>query len=78
MENERLFCRVQVARHGEFDFGAGLSKKDGFSSKKCSDRAQVHLFTVGMCQNHVVSDDCCGMLFCAETVLVCHRFALNF
>jgi len=29
MENER----VEVARHGELDFGAGLSKKDGFSWK---------------------------------------------
>jgi len=34
MENERLFRRVEVARHGELDFGAGLSKKEGFSSKK--------------------------------------------
>jgi len=64
-----------VARHGEFDFGAGLSKKDGFSLKKHSDRAQVHLFAVGMCQNHVVSEDCCGTPFCAETVL---SFASNF
>ena len=56
---------------------AGLLRKDGFSSKKRSDRAQV-LFAVGMCQNHVVSDDCCGTPFCAETVLVRHRFASNF
>jgi len=46
--------------------------------KKRSDRAQVHLFAVGMCQNHVVSDDCCGTPFCAETALVRHRFASNF
>ena len=72
------FLSPEVARHGEFDFGAGLSKKDGFSSKKRSDRAQVHLFTVCMCQNHVVSDDCCGTPFCAETVLVRHRFVSNF
>ena len=62
-----------VARHGEFDFRAGLSKKDGFSLKKCSDRAQVHLFTVGMCQNHIISDDYCGTLFCTETALIRHR-----
>jgi len=28
-----IFCRVEVARHGEFYFGAGLSKKYAFSSK---------------------------------------------
>ena len=49
MENKRLFCQVEVARHDKFDFGAGLSKKNGFSLKKHSDRAQVHLFAVGMC-----------------------------
>ena len=46
--------------------------------KKRSDRAQVHLFAVGMYQNHVVLDDCCGMPFCVETALVRHRFASNF
>ena len=60
---------MEVARRGKFDFGAGLSKKNGFSLKKRSDRAQVHLFAVGMCQNHVVSDDCCGTPFCEETAL---------
>jgi len=55
-----------------------LSKKDGFSLKNCSDRAQAHLFAVGMCQNHVVSDDCCGTPFCTETALVRHCFASNF
>ena len=34
MENERLFGPVEAARQGEFDFGADLSKKEGFSSKK--------------------------------------------
>jgi len=34
MENERLFHLVEAARRGEFDFGADLSKKEGFSSKK--------------------------------------------
>ena len=29
MENEQLFRPVEVARQGKFDFGAGLSKKDG-------------------------------------------------
>ena len=77
-ENERLFRPVETARQGEFDFGADLSKKEGFSSKKRSDRAQVHLFAASMCQNHVVSDDCCGTPFCAETALVRHRFASNF
>ena len=46
--------------------------------KKRSDRAQVHLFAVGMCQNHVVSDNCCRTPFCAETALVRHRFASNY
>jgi len=72
MENERLFCRVEVARHGEFDLGVGLAKKDGFSLKKRSDKERVHLFAVGMCQNHVDLDDYCGTPFCAETVLVRH------
>jgi len=45
--------------------------------KKCSDGAQVHPFAVGMCQNHDL-DDCCGMLFCTETVLIRHRSASNF
>ena len=49
MENKRLFCQVEVARHGEIDFGAGLSKRK-VSLKKHSDRAQVHLFAVSMCQ----------------------------
>jgi len=66
MENEQLFCRVEVARHSEFHFGAGLSKKDGFSLKKHSDTAQVRLFAVGMCQNHVNSDDCCGTPFSVQ------------
>ena len=63
MENKRLFCQVEVARHSEFDFRAGLLKKDGFSSKKCSDKAQVHLFAVStsMCQNHVVLE---GKYYC--------------
>ena len=78
MENERLFRPVEAARQGEFDFGADLSKKEGFSLKKRSARAQVHLFAVSMCQNLVVSDDCCGMPFCAETAPVCHRSASNF
>ena len=46
-------CQVEVARYGEFDFGAGLSKKEGFSSRKHSDRAQVHLFVVSMYQNQL-------------------------
>ena len=78
MENERLFCPVEAARQGEFDFGGDLSKKDGFASKKRSDRAQVHLFAVSMCQNHVVSDDCCGTPFCTETAFIRHRSASNF
>ena len=77
MENEELFCPVETARQGEFDFGADLSKKEGFSLKKRCDRAQVHLFAVSMYQNHV-SDDCRGMLFWKETALVCHRSASNF
>ena len=77
MENEQLFRPVKAARQGEFDFGADLSKMDDFASKKCSDRAQVHLFAVSMCQNHV-SDDCCGTLFCAKTALVRHHSASNF
>ena len=76
MENERL--AVEAARRGEFDFGADLSKKEGFSSKKCSDRAQVHLFAVSMYQNHIISDDGYGTPFCAETALICHCFASNF
>jgi len=71
-------CELRAARHSEFDFGAGLPKKDGFSLKKRSDRAQVHLFALSMCQNHVVSDDCCGTPFCTETALVRHRFTSNF
>ena len=55
-----------------------LSKKEGFSSKKCSDRSQVHPFTVSMCQNYVISDDCCGTPFFAETALVRHCSASNF
>jgi len=77
MENERHFCPVETARQGEFDFGADLSKKEGFSSKIPSDRAQVHLFAVSMYQNHI-SDDCRGMPFCSETALVCHCSASNF
>jgi len=78
MENEQLFGPVEAARQGEFDFRADLSKKEGFSSKKKhSDRAQVHPFAVSMCQN-IVSDNCCGMPFCAETALVCHCSASNF
>jgi len=69
-ENERPICRVEVARHGEFDFGAGFIKKGWLFFKKRSDRAQVHLFAIGMCQNHVALDDCCGTPFCAETVPV--------
>jgi len=78
MENERLIRPVEAARRGEFDFGTDLSKKAGFSSKKRSDRAQVHLFAVSMCQNHVVSDDCCGTPFCTEMALIRHRFASKF
>jgi len=78
MENERPFRPVETARQSEFDFGEDLSKKEGFSSKKRSDRAQVQLFVVSMCQNHVISDDCCGTLFCAETALICHCSASNF
>jgi len=77
-ENERLFHPVETARQGELDFGADLSKKEGFSLKERSDRAQVHLFAVSMCQNHVISDDCCGTPFCAETALIRHRSASNF
>ena len=32
--------------------GQVCQKKEGFSSKKCSDRAQVQLFAVSMCQSH--------------------------
>jgi len=77
MEIERLIRPVEAARQGEFDFEADLSKKEGFSLKKCSDRAQVHLFAVDMCQNHVL-DNCCGTPFCIETALVCHCSASNF
>ena len=75
--NERLFRPVEAARRGKFDFGADMSRKEGFSSKTRSDRAQVHLFAVSMYQNHVVSDYCCGTPFCAETALV-HIFDLFF
>jgi len=44
-------------------------KKEGFSLKKCSDRAQVHLFAVSMCQNQVISGNCCGMPLSTETAL---------
>jgi len=33
-ENEQLFRPVEAARQGKFEFGADLSKKEGFSSKK--------------------------------------------
>jgi len=44
--------------------------------KKHSDKAQRHLFAVSMCQNQVVSDDYCGTLFCAETLLpsLCFKY----
>jgi len=61
-----------------FTLGQVCQKKGGFSSKKHSERAQVHLFGVGVCQNHVVSNDCCGTPFCAETVFVRHRFCFKF
>jgi len=32
--SEQCFCRVEVARHGKFDFGAGLSKKGRLFFKK--------------------------------------------
>ena len=67
------FHVVEVAKHGEIDFGVGLSKKEGFSLKMCSDRAQVHLFAVSTCQDHVILDDYCGPPFCAETALVRHH-----
>ena len=63
MENEQLSWPLEVAGQGKFDFGAGW--------------AQVHLFAVSMCQNHIVLDDCCGTPFCAENALAHHHFASN-
>jgi len=70
--------KVEVTRHGELDFRAGLSKKEGFSLRKHSDRAQVHLFAVSMCQKLVILDKYCGMMFCTETVLIRYHSASNF
>jgi len=39
--------------------------------KKCSDRAQAHLFADSMYQNGNLS--CCGTPSCAEIVLVSHQ-----
>jgi len=72
------FTQVEVAKYGGFNFGPGLSKMEGFSLKKRSDRAQVHLFAVGMYQNQVFSDDCCGTPFCGGTALTGRRFTSNF
>ena len=76
------FCRYKLIfgsmEPSETPLDPLLEKKEGFSLKKCSDGAQVRLFTVSMCQNKVVSDDCCGTLLSTETTLVCHRSASNF
>jgi len=39
------------------------------SLKKRSDKAQVYLFAFSMCQNQVVSDNCCGTPFFAGTAI---------
>ena len=54
MENERLFRLVEAARQGEFEFGADLSKNEGFSLKKHSDRAQFH-FLPSVCTKIMLS-----------------------
>jgi len=38
-------------------------KKEGFSSKVHSDRAQDHVFAVSRGHNQVVLDNCCGTPF---------------
>ena len=43
---KRQHRQVEVAKYGEFNFGASLLKKEGFSLKKSSDKAQVGLFAV--------------------------------
>ena len=70
--------QIEVAKYGEFNFGAGLLKKEGFSLKKSSDKAQVCLFAVCICQNQVILDNCCGTPFCAATALIHHHSASNF
>ena len=46
-----------------------VCQKEGFSAKKRFDAAQVHLFAVSVYQNQVISDNCRGTPFCAETAL---------
>jgi len=58
--------------------GQVCQKRKALLRKKHFDRAQDYLFAVNMCQNHVVSDDCCGTPFSAETALVRHHSASNF
>ena len=58
--------------------GQICQKRKAFLRKNPPIGAQVHLFAVSMCQNHVVSDDCCGMPFCTETALIRHCSASNF
>jgi len=49
-ENKWLFHRVEVPRHGEFDFGAGLSKKEGsFFEKKNTLIGHRSIFLQSVC-----------------------------
>ena len=46
--------------------------------KKCSDKAQVHLFAVSIyVPNQVLSDNCYGPQFYAETTPIRHHSASN-
>ena len=78
MENERLFHLVEAARQGEFELGADLSKKEGFSLKKHSDRAQFHFFAVSVCQNHVVSTIAAECHSALSTIALLQIFDLFF
>ena len=52
-EEEQPFCQVESDRYGNFNSGAGLSKKGGFYLEKRFDRAQFHLFTGSMYQTNL-------------------------
>ena len=72
-----FFCRVEVARYGNFNFGRGLSEKEGFSLKNALMGTGPSLYSQYVPKpSHL--EQLMRNTFQQETALISHHSASNF
>jgi len=49
---------VEAARQGELNLGQIRQKRKAFLQKKCSDRAQTHLFAAKITSSQTIAAEC--------------------